>query len=141
LRTVREIMEPNVFWLPADTPLKRAAQALAERQISGAPACTADGKIVGMFSKTDLTEYYGGVNELRLVRDVMTPEVFAVHPDEPIDRAIQLMAFEGVHRVLVFENDALAGIVTSMDVLRDLAGFPPRARRWVRTGPAVNHHR
>jgi predicted transcriptional regulator len=141
MRAIREIMEPNVFWLPDDMPLKRAAQALAERQISGAPACTADGKIVGMLSKTDLTDYYGGVNELRLVRDVMTPEVFAVHPDDPIDRAIQLMAFEGVHRVLVLENDALAGILTSMDVLRDLAGFPPRARGWVRTGPGASDQR
>jgi predicted transcriptional regulator len=141
MRTVREIMEPNVFWLPEDTPLKRAAEALAERQIGGAPACAADGRIVGMISKTDLTDYYGGANELRLVRDVMTPEVFAVHPDDPIDRAIQLMAFEGVHRLLVFEGAALAGIVTSMDVLRDLAGFPRPRQPCARTGPGVGDQR
>jgi predicted transcriptional regulator len=135
MRTVREIMEPNVAWLPEDMPLKRAAEALAERQIGGAPACDRDGKVVGMFSKTELTEYYGAANDARLVRDVMTPEILAVSPEDPIERAIQLMAFEGVHRLLVFEGDRLAGIVTTMDVLRELAGFPRRSQRVVAVAP------
>jgi predicted transcriptional regulator len=135
MRTVRDIMEPNVFWLSADAPLKRAAEALAEKQIGGAPACAADGKIVGMFSKTDLTEYYGGANELRLVRDVMTPEIIAVRPEDSVARAIELMAFEGVHRLLVFDGERLAGIVTSMDILRELAGFPRHGRRVVAVAP------
>jgi predicted transcriptional regulator len=128
-------MEPNVFWLSEDTPLTRAAEALAERQISGGPVCAHDGRIVGMLSKTDLTEYYGGANELRLVRDVMTPEVIAVKPDDPIARAIELMAFEGVHRLLVLDGERLAGIVTSMDVLRELAGFPRQRSRIAAVAP------
>lgn len=137
MRKVRDIMEPDVFWLPADMPLGRAAELLAEHQISGAPACAPDGRIVGIITMRDLTEHYGGSNELRLVRDVMTPEVLAVGPDDPIERAIRIMAFEGVHRLLVLDrDDRLLGIVASMDVLRELAGFPrqrtgvyPRAPR------------
>lgn|GEM_PF-604378 len=135
VRTVRDIMAPDVFWLAADTPLELAAQALADRQISGAPACEADGKVVGMITKTDLAEHFGPAHQARLVRDVMTPEIFAVGPDEPIERAIQLMAFEGVHRLLVLEADRLAGIVTSMDVLRELAGFPRPGGRVVAVAP------
>ncbi len=135
MKTVREIMETSVLWLAEDTPLKKAADALAEWQIGGAPVCARDGKIVGMLSKTDLTEYYGFANESRLVRDVMTPEILAVSPDAPIERATQLMAFEGVHRVLVFDGDRLVGIVTSMDVLRALAGFPRRGRRVIAVAP------
>jgi predicted transcriptional regulator len=133
--TVREIMEPNVAWLPEDMPLKRAAEALAERQISGAPACDRDGKVVGMFSKTELTENYGAANDARLVRDVMTREVLFVRPEDPVERAIELMAFEGVHRLLVFEGDRLAGIVTTMDVLRAIAGFPRRGHRVIAVAP------
>jgi predicted transcriptional regulator len=130
MRTVGEVMEPHVFWVPADMPLGRAAEELAAQQISGAPACSPDGKIVGMISMTDLTENYGGANELRLVRDVMTPEVLTVKQGDPLEAAIRLMAFEGVHRLVVLDDDErLAGILTSMDVLRELAGFgrqPPR---------------
>jgi predicted transcriptional regulator len=128
-------MEPNVFWLSDDAPLTRAAEMLAEHQISGAPVCAPDGKIIGMFSKTELAEYYGGAHELRLVRDVMTPEVLAVKPDDSIAKAIELMAFEGIHRVLVLDGERLAGIVTSMDVLRELAGFPRHALRIVAVAP------
>lgn len=135
MRTVRDIMEPDVFWLPADMPLKRAAEELSARQIGGAPACAPDGEIIGMVSKTDLTEHYGE-NDGRVVRDVMTPELFAVGPDDPIDRAIHSMAFEGVHRLLVLDHDErLLGIVTTMDILRDLAGFPRRRPRVLAVGP------
>ncbi len=136
MRTIRDIMEPDVFWIPSDMPLERAAQELASRQISGAPVCAPDGRIVGMLSTTDLTEFYGGAHELRLVRDVMMPELLAVGLDDPIDRAIRLMAFEGVHRVLVLDEDKhLHGIVTSMDVLRELAGFPRQPPRVYAVAP------
>lgn len=135
MRHVRDIMEPNVFWLAEDAPLERAAETLTERQISGAPVCDASGRIVGIFSKTDLAEYYGSANEGRLVREVMTPEVVSVGPDDPIERAVQLMAFEGVHRLLVLDGDRLAGILTSMDVLRELAGFPRRQHRVIAVAP------
>ncbi len=135
MRKVRDIMEPDVFWLAADAPLERAAEALTERQIGGAPVCEATGRVVGMFTKTDLAEYYGRANEARLVRDAMTPEVVSVQPDDPIERAVQLMAFEGVHRLLVLEGDRLEGIVTSMDVLRELAGFPRREHRVIAVAP------
>ncbi len=135
MRKVRDIMEPNVFWLAADAPLERAAETLAERQISGAPVCDPDGKVVGMLTKTDLAEYYGSANEMRLVRDAMTPAIVSVRPDEPIERAVQLMAFEGVHRLLVLEGERLEGIITSMDVLRELAGFPRREHRVIAVAP------
>jgi predicted transcriptional regulator len=135
MRKVRDIMEPDVFWLAADAPLTRAAEALAERQISGAPVCEADGKIVGMFTKTELADYYGSAHEARLVREVMTPTTVSVRPDDDLERAIQLMAFEGIHRVLVLDGQRLEGIVTSMDVLRELAGFPRREHRVIAVAP------
>ena len=135
MRKVRDIMEPDVFWLAADAPLTRAAEALADRQISGAPVCDASGKIVGMFTKTELAEYYGSAHEARLVRDVMTPTVVSVHADDDIDVAVKLMAFEGLHRVLVLDGERLEGIVTSMDVLRELAGFPRREHRVIAVAP------
>jgi predicted transcriptional regulator len=135
MRKVRDIMEPDVFWLAADAPLTRAAEALAERQISGAPVCEPSGEIVGMFTKTELAEYYGAAHETRLVRDVMTPTVVSVHPDDDIERAVSLMAFEGVHRLLVLGDGRLEGIVTSMDVLRELAGFPRREHRVIAVAP------
>jgi predicted transcriptional regulator len=111
-------------------PLHEAAAALAEHQIGGAAVCTPEGKVVGVITKTDLTEAYGSAEEGRAVADVMTPEVLAVRPDDLVERAVHLMVFEGVHRLFVIDRTgALSGIVTSMDVLRELAGVPRRAQR------------
>lgn len=130
MRTVRHIMEPRVHWLADDAPLGRVAELLAQEQISGAPVCDRDGRVVGVISKTDLTEHYGDVHENRTASDVMTSHVLSVRPDDPIETAIRLMAFEGVHRLLVIdEKNQLVGILTSMDVLRELAGFPRQEPR------------
>lgn len=129
-------MEPDVFWVPPDMPLERAAHELAARQISGAPVCAPDGAIVGLLSLTDLTEHFRGDDDRRLVRDAMTPSVLSVGQAEPMERAISLMAFEGVHRLVVIDDDKrLVGIVTSMDVLRELAGFPRQRPRVFAVAP------
>lgn len=135
MQSVGEIMTPAVLWLAEDTPLKQAAEALAEWKVSGVPVCAPDGTMVGMLSTTDLTEFYGATNQERLVRDVMTPEIVSVGRDAPIQRAIELMAFAGVHRLPVLDDaKRLAGIVTSMDVLVALAGFPRGGPRHVGRG-------
>lgn len=124
MRPVRDLMETDVFWVPADMPLSSAASELTARDVSGAPVCDATGRVIGMLTKTDLVDFYGSVNEDRLVADAMTPEVLAVAPNDPAEQAVKLMAFEGVHRLLVIEEDRLVGILSSMDILRELAGFP-----------------
>jgi CBS domain-containing protein len=127
---VRDVMEPDVVFLADDTPLGRAAQVLTENGISGAPVCSRSGAIVGMITKTDLAQSFGAAHAARLVREAMMPEVLAVAPDDPLERAVELMAFEGVHRVLVMDSaKRLLGILTSLDVLRELSGFPRRPRR------------
>jgi predicted transcriptional regulator len=85
--------------------------------------CAEDGRVVGVLSQSDLTGIFEG-GDAKTVAEVMTPEVLSVGADEPVDRAIHTMAFEGVHRLVVLDEERrLAGIVTSMNVLRDLAGF------------------
>jgi predicted transcriptional regulator len=122
-------------------PLNRVAEELAARQISGAPACLPDGRLVGVISMTDLTEHYGAVHEFRLVRDVMTPEVLTANQAEPLEEAIRRMAFEVVHRLFVLDGEErLVGVVTSMDVLRELAGFPRQPDRVLAIAPPLPRH-
>ena len=83
-----------------------------------------------MISKTGLTESYGPEYEGGVVSNAMTPRVLAVGPDDSVERAIHVMAFERIHRVLVVDTQgALVGIVTSME-------HPTRARRISPSGSA-----
>ena len=56
--------------------------------------------------------------ESKLVRDVMTKDVHAVAPDDPVEAAIRVMVEQRIHRVPVIEGDRLVGILTRQDVLR-----------------------
>lgn len=136
MRTVGEVMEPELFCLALDTPLACAAAELAERGISGAPVCDPRGRVVGMLTKSDLVEVFGAPRDGRVAADIMTPMTLSVVADDPLERAIGLMAFEGVHRLLVV--DALGnprGIITSMDVLRELAGYGRTEARIMAVAP------
>jgi CBS domain-containing protein len=56
--------------------------------------------------------------EGKLVRDVMTKDVHAVAPDDPVEAAIRVMVEHRIHRVPVIEGDRLVGILTRRDILR-----------------------
>lgn len=125
---VHDAMQPSVVWLMRDQSLQQAAVVLAEHDIGGAPVCDREGNVLGVLSKTDLTEHAARHDLAQSVERAMTTNVVYVDADEPLDRAISLMAFEGVHRLIVLDERAhLAGIITSMDVLRELAGYGRKA--------------
>lgn len=127
---VRDAMQTEVIWLWHDQALADAAAVFSEHDIGGAPVCNRDGMVVGLLSKTDVTASAARSDSGRSVESAMTREVISVGADEPLERAISIMAFEGVHRLLVLDAQSqLAGIITSMDVLRELAGFGRTATR------------
>jgi CBS domain-containing protein len=61
-----------------------------------------------------------------LVKDIMTRSVYTVASDAPIGEVAHTMVSGHVHRLLVAESDKLVGIVTTLDVLREIAKATPR---------------
>lgn len=98
MRTVRVMIDPEPFWVPADIPLGRVAEEVTEHQVGAAPVCSPDGRIIGLVSKTDLSELYGRADDDRCAQDAMTPQVPSVRADAPIERAARNMA-KPDHRV------------------------------------------
>lgn len=133
---VRDIMEKDVLCLSPDTTLGDAADALSERQVWAAPVCSPEGRVLGVLSKTDIAECFVPSGPARTVREAMTPEALSIAAGLPMEAAIHTMAFEGVHRLVVLDAEGhLEGIVSTMDVLRQLAGFPRRDERVTAVAP------
>lgn len=68
--------------------------------------------------------HHGGVPEdlgACTVGDVMTPALFWVRPEASLAEAASLLSEGHVHRALVFDGNALVGIVTAFDLLSALA--------------------
>lgn len=129
---VRDIMTPRVLTVSADARVDHAVWSLSAKGITGAPVCDPEGKVIGVLSRSDLIDgdTHAVVPGERPVAEVMTPEVWSVHPDAPASEAVALMVDRGIHRVMVMEGErALVGIVTSMDVMKAiLAGHDLRPR-------------
>lgn len=146
-----ELMNREVIKISDDMTLKAAASLLTANSISGAPVVDQNGSAVGVISFTDIaahaaegTEAYSldavdylqgwedrlnaedleGLqieNSVSLVRDVMTPTVYTVPHDTPVKDIARAMIAGRVHRVFIIEDDSIAGIVTTLDLLKVLA--------------------
>jgi CBS domain-containing protein len=61
-------------------------------------------------------------HSFKTVRQVMTRDVFTVHPEDVVDLVASLMDWEHLHRVPVEDNDGhLVGVITQRALLRILA--------------------
>ena len=55
----------------------------------------------------------------KTVSDIMMPMVFTLPDDAPIAKAAALMAYEGVHRIVVVdEKGCVVGVVSTLDISR-----------------------
>lgn len=82
------------------------------------------------------------------VRRLVSRRVLSVGPQTSLEAAAKLMAREGVHRLLVLEGKSLRGIVSSMDVVRFVAGFdraeeprrPARKKKSAKSKASASRH-
>lgn len=113
----KEIMSPTVYTIKADKPVRKAAELMLSRDISGLPVLDENDQLVGIITKSDLVRYFAREgSEKPLVRDYMTKNVLKVSPYHSIFQVIKIMETAGVARVIVEEDGRPVGIITESDV-------------------------
>jgi CBS domain-containing protein len=150
--TAADVMNAQVLAVAPDMSVKELASFLIENQISGAPVLDAHGKLVGVVSLTDIVEsesegadpagagaelHFGGrwqreeaegfrgmhvETEGLLVSDIMTPTAFTVPHDTVVSKVARTMMAGRIHRLLVTRDQRVVGIVTTLDLLKLIAG-------------------
>ena len=146
------VMTPAVVCVRPDLEIEALVGLMIEHGVSGVPVVNHAGQAIGMVSKTDLVQEFGRRNQeedeptepLKVhgggvdvelgpgfhldrmrnstVADIMTPLTFALAETVPLVRAAALMAYEGVHRIVVTgAAGEVVGILTTLDVVRWLA--------------------
>lgn len=117
---VSDRMTHPVFTIPSGTSIIEATTLLAARRVGGAPVVGPNGRPLGVVTRADLLDPRH-VGSTEPVDTAMTRVLFAVRPTDTLLSAVSLMVKENIHRVLVVEpGGLLAGIVTSMDIMRAL---------------------
>lgn len=145
-QTVKDVMTANPIRVSGDTTAREFARILDANEISGVPVVDALDRVIGVVSKTDLLHrcVEGPVGstsgtffesladgrsaefdseDLGIVEEFMTPEPVVASCDDAIAGTARRMAEEGVHRVIVVDDERhVLGIVTSLDLLRTFPG-------------------
>jgi CBS domain-containing protein len=143
----RDLMTPDpVVLAPTDT-LRFAAGVLTSIGTGGAPVMDGE-RVVGVISITDIVEFAADnpsapgdpVSSARphgemavpagpgwdaldehTVAEVMSLRILSVPPAAEVRALAELMDGEGVHRLLVMDEEVLVGIVTASDLVRAVA--------------------
>ena len=131
LLTVADVMTTEVVTVAADTPFKAVAATLAEHHISAVPVHDRNGAVAGIVSETDLLrkeQYQRTAKSWFHWRDrvkaealtagqLMTSPAVTIEGRCTLDEAARLMATRKITRLVVMDDDKLAGIVTRSDLL------------------------
>jgi CBS domain-containing protein len=151
-RRVKDVMNPDIMTVADDMTTDELARYLTEHEISGAPVVDGQGHLVGVVSMTDIGRQVAEPSEFRssersefyrdtaddlaledlaqryveergvAVRDVMTPVVHQVPAGAAVAEAARIMIEHHIHRLVVTQGKEPVGIITSMDLLRVVAG-------------------
>jgi CBS domain-containing protein len=138
---VEDFMARRVVTITPDTTLLAAARLMLEHRVGGLPVLDASGRIVGIFSESDLLREEGEDGspwlqmmvgpdgepaepprlDARKVGDVMTRQPITIAPAASIAQACRLLHEHRLRRLPVVENDRLVGMIARTDLVRAVA--------------------
>lgn len=146
--TAADLMAANPISIRAEAGVPEAILLFTEKGIHAAPVIDEAGRPIGVISRSDVLVHQCEHEKHRAgkpdyffapsfessetmretsgqatstVADLMTPAVFAVAPDTPVQRVVSDMVGLHVHRLFVVDEDGvLVGVISTMDVLRHL---------------------
>ena len=150
----KDVMSKKVVAVERWLILPEVAKIFEEKAISGAPVVDEAGNILGVVSQTDLVRARrlapGGAPPLyhreldgeersfgfhleeldkTRVEEIMTPGAISLDHETPVEKVAKVMIESRIHRVLITKGDRLAGIVTTMDLMKALITIAKRPVR------------
>lgn len=141
----RDIMSNDVVTVTPSMDLERLLVLFREQRITGAPVVDDERRLVGIVSKDDVLYrrerreeqsgpldveqlFRGGFAALggearraRTVSEVMTRDVVAAAPDDPVQEVCRRLWERRIHRLPIVESGRLVGLVSVLDVCRAVA--------------------
>ena len=122
-QTVGDIASKDVISFNMACSIKEASKKLTSHKIDGAPVIK-DGKVVGVFTVTDLVKAIADDNENMTVGELMSTNVVIVNEDLKIAKAIELMLKKSISRLIIADNNQkLLGIVTRTDLIDSITNL------------------
>jgi len=119
---VREWMTSPAVVVSPDMEAAAALDRMTELRHHRLPV-EQEGRLVGIVARGDLEAKLGWDRMAwrrldRRVEDAMTRNPYTVSPDDPLDKAVELMLHHKIGGIPVVEHERVVGIITETDVFR-----------------------
>ena len=117
---ISSIMQAIVAPVSMDDTVDDVEAMMKSHHISCAPVYDTDGTILGILTKSDLFRFGMTGKDPKTVKawEICSYRPIEVTPDTPLDEVADLMLTHRIHHVVVMENEAMKGIVSSLDFVK-----------------------
>ena len=115
---VRDIMNKHVITISKDKNCLEASKLLQEKDISFL-VVTEGQNPIGIVTEADFVRKIVAANKIASdlrISDIMSPKFRWVEPTTLIEDAVQKMLNNNIRRLIVLENQKLAGVITQTDL-------------------------
>lgn len=109
---VKDLMK-RPFVVEKDISLADAAKIMSNKNI-GSLLLVSGNKIRGLVTERDLMKNFGKHDR---ISHIMATKITTIGPDEPLDRAVEVMRDNKVKRLPVIKDNKLVGIITLTDLM------------------------
>jgi CBS domain-containing protein len=125
MKTVRELLEGKtnrLLSISPDASVFEALQLMAAKDV-GALVVLEGERLAGIFSERDYARkvvLVGKFSKETAVREIMTPKVLCVRPDQTVDQCMGLMTEHRVRHLPVLDGSKVIGVISIGDVVKEL---------------------
>ena len=123
--SIRHILEVKGydFWnIGPDASVYDALRMMSIKDV-GALIVMQDDRMVGILSERDYARkvvLLGKTSRETLVSEIMSTNIFTIHPDQTVEEAMDMMTLKHVRHLPVVENDKVLGIISIGDVVKSI---------------------
>jgi CBS domain-containing protein len=125
MNTIRHILQikgSDVWSIDPESTVYEALRRMADKGVGALLVMDKD-QLIGILSERDYARkiiLFNKSSRETLVREIMTSEVFTIHPDQTVHECMDLMTQKRIRHVPVLEDQHVLGVISIGDVVKDL---------------------
>ncbi len=111
-----------IWTISPNATVFEAIQLLARKNIGALPVMEGD-RLIGMFSERDYTRKValeGKTSQNTKVRDILTPNVATISPDDTVEDGMRMMTEKHIRHLPVMDNSRIVGLVSIGDMVNSI---------------------
>jgi CBS domain-containing protein len=112
----------DIWTIAPEAKVFEALKLMAEKSV-GALVVVEKGHVAGIISERDYARkiaLMGRFSQETPVKDIMTTQIYVVHPDSTADECMALMTDRHIRHLPVMDKDQLAGVISIGDVVKSI---------------------